>query len=261
MSYGSPDLREQILGASDTEKLERFRRMVANGLRATLEQQSFVTGQLQVALDYYPNAEPATVELHDDLPVMPTIQSGFSKLAAELEEVPLREIVRSASEAIEGIAAAVNSPEAKTTLDSLAEAMQNVEDLLEKVDARIDPLLTSVDEGLSEFRTLVRRIDASVDPLVADADGTMDDLRALLQAANDRIGPLADGVEETTTAATRALQEATSTLAAARGLVPENSALAYQLTTTMEALTGALDAVKDLASYLERHPEALLRGK
>jgi len=261
MHYASARLRERMVGLPPDEALQRLQSLVDEGLRATLQQQSFVTGMLQVALDFFPNAEPATLELEGERIRFPTVQSGFSKLAAQLEEVPLGEMFNQLMRAVQGVADAVNSPETKAAIANLDRTSGELAELARTLNDRSDPMLTSLGDGLEEVRALVSRIDESIGPLVSNADGTMGDLRTLLRSANDKIGPIADGVKETTDAATRTLEEAAATLAAARGLVPENSALAYQLSTTMEALTGALDAVKDLASYLERHPEALLHGK
>jgi len=66
----------------------------------------------------------------------------------------------------------------------------------------------------------------------------------------------------------KALVQLDQTLSSARGaldsagkLVAPSSPLATELTTTLQEVTRAARAIRVLGDYLERHPEALLRGK
>ncbi|MCC6849241.1 MAG: MCE family protein [Deltaproteobacteria bacterium] len=67
---------------------------------------------------------------------------------------------------------------------------------------------------------------------------------------------------------TKVLVQLNQTLASARGalddageLVAPSSPLATELSTTLQEVTRAARAIRVLGDYLERHPEALLRGK
>jgi paraquat-inducible protein B len=51
------------------------------------------------------------------------------------------------------------------------------------------------------------------------------------------------------------------TLDSANKLIEPNSALGVQLGTTLQEVSGAAKSLRVLADYLERHPEALIRGK
>ncbi len=57
------------------------------------------------------------------------------------------------------------------------------------------------------------------------------------------------------------LEEARATLVKAQGLLAEDAPLQGDLQTTLRDVSRAARAVRDLADYLERHPESLLRGK
>jgi paraquat-inducible protein B len=54
---------------------------------------------------------------------------------------------------------------------------------------------------------------------------------------------------------------APSALDSANRLIAPNSVLAADLANTLQEVSRAARAVRVLADYLERHPEALLRGK
>ena len=60
---------------------------------------------------------------------------------------------------------------------------------------------------------------------------------------------------------TEAFEQAERTLGAAEGVIGKDSPMKYQLTRTLEELSAAARSIRILAEYMERHPEALLRGK
>ena len=82
-----------------------------------------------------------------------------------------------------------------------------------------------------------------------------------LVKASGQIDPLVTDFREAAQAATASLQAAEGLLAGFQGLAPRDSALAHEITTTLRSVSGAMNSVKNLATYLERHPEALLMGK
>jgi len=55
-------------------------RLVDRGLRAQLQTGSFISGQLFVALQNFPNAPKATVDWSQDPPEFPTIPAGWRPL-------------------------------------------------------------------------------------------------------------------------------------------------------------------------------------
>jgi paraquat-inducible protein B len=57
------------------------------------------------------------------------------------------------------------------------------------------------------------------------------------------------------------LEQADSTLKAAQGLVAPNSPTAVELRGLLQEMSTAARSVRGLTDYLERHPEALLKGK
>lgn len=59
----------------------------------------------------------------------------------------------------------------------------------------------------------------------------------------------------------RTLKRATTLIESANGLVQPDSVLVSELDQALQEASGAARAVRVLADYLERHPEALIRGK
>jgi paraquat-inducible protein B len=159
--------------------------LVAHGLRGQLKTGSLLTGQLYVAVDFFPAAPKATIDWNQPLPELPTVpgnlqglQDSITSLVAKLNKIPFESI------------------------------------------------------GKDLHQTLT------------DADG-------LLKTLNTQVAPEA---RATLVAAQEALASANRTL-------QPDSALAQSTTDTMRELARTAASFRALADYLERHPEALLRGK
>ena len=77
--------------------------LIQKGARATLRMQSFVTGLLYVALDFYPDTPIKLLGLDPTYPELPTIPSDMDQLKstiqqamAELRKLPLEAILAEA---------------------------------------------------------------------------------------------------------------------------------------------------------------------
>src|SRR5439155_1424100 len=120
-------------------RLDRARidQLIAQGLRAQLQTDSFVTGVLFVGLDFFPGSPIALV--HGDrpdileIPTMPTAleraSQTISKLAARIENLDIEGLVRSVTEAVDGVNALVRSPEVARTITAAREALVSVRQL------------------------------------------------------------------------------------------------------------------------------------
>ena len=58
-----------------------------------------------------------------------------------------------------------------------------------------------------------------------------------------------------------ALEQAQVTLETANGLVAQDSALYLEIKRMLRELSAAARSIRGMAEYLERHPEALIKGK
>ena len=87
------------------------------------------------------------------------------------------------------------------------------------------------------------------------------DVQQLLKVIQSRVKRLATAMEKTGKTASVALVQAEKTLKTIEGLTGEDSQVIYQLAQTLEQLSLAARSIRAWADYLERHPEALIRGK
>ncbi|MBE9543871.1 MAG: MCE family protein, partial [Proteobacteria bacterium] len=141
------------IGIKQTKKEEEkiWQEMLDTGLRAQLQMQSIVTGQLSVELDFHPDTP---LKLHGfeefnlppDIKEIPTIQSGLMKFAKKIEQIPLEQIVDDLRSSLKGINEMINSPDVTKTLRYLRQTMKDARNLLRHIDEKVDPLFAQVDQ-------------------------------------------------------------------------------------------------------------------
>jgi paraquat-inducible protein B len=79
--------------------------------------------------------------------------------------------------------------------------------------------------------------------------------------ADARIGPLLDELMPAIQQLEEALAAGEAALSNASEQMKGDTELAYELTTTLDELQGAARALRVFFDYIERNPEALIRGK
>jgi len=214
------------VGKKPEQEGQTLERMVDRGLRAQLDMESFVTGILAVNLDYHEGSEKRLVGLKAGM--MP----GKMK---EYIEIPTRPSV------IEKISSALEDLPLSELVEDFRVVIARVGELLESEDTGM--LAKTLAETLEEFsKTLKagRKLMINLDGIVVPVS---DDARVALKQA--RV----------------ALKEIEKTFGATSEMLADGSDSRYELRELVKSLHQASDKVKDLADYLERNPDAILRGK
>jgi phospholipid/cholesterol/gamma-HCH transport system substrate-binding protein len=272
--YGTPDVPTAVRNA------------VERGLRAQLQTQSLVTGQLYVAFDYFPGTPARLTGLDPSVPEIPTVPSvveqaseQLKRLVARVEALPMEQLFTSTVNAVEAVRRIADSPQLHQALTSLDATVRDTRTLVVKLDAQVGPLAGSARQMLNETRAAVadlrgsliktvREIDKQIDPLVANTGQALDTTKALMldtqrlvRETTDLVGPLAASATSTAEAARLTLEKAQGTLASADGVLAEETPLGYQLGQTLVELADAARALRVLADTLERQPSSLVFGK
>ena len=283
----------QLIGPHPKTLGENLKPMIDRGLRAQLEMQSIVTGQMQVGLDFHPG-KPAKLLGHDTkYPEIPTIPTPLQELTKKIGELPLEEIIKNIGTAVEGINRVVNSPEITKTIQSISQATEEAKSLIKTVQTRIDPTVSKIDatvtdagtlmqnlnsqiqpissdvqQTLREAQKLLREIDAKASTLTSSIDGTTKDVQKLVQNIDKQVEPLGPSIQKTLASIERTseeagvtLRQAEQTLAVLEGDIGEDSEMVYELKKTVKEVGAAVKAIQNLAKALEQQPESLLFGK
>ena len=234
-----PDRIETTGGHLD----DQLPQMIKRGLRARLDLQSLVTGQLQIELDYMPDTKARLVAGKSKYAEIPTVPSTLSKFAKELEQIPIHEIGQRVSATLASIEKFMANPDLGQGVKNLNQAILDLQNLVKGVSRHVDPVLGSATTAIGHADELVLNVNKQVEPLVADVKKTA----AAATGAADAARP--------------AMKEAERALANIAALTGKGSEERRQLDRTLKALQEAARSIKVWADYLERHPEALIRGK
>ena len=170
---------------SDEARRQFLEGMVANGMRAQMRTGNLLTGQLYIALDFFPGVAKASINWGSDIPELPTVPGRMEEIQASLKSIASR---------------------------------------LEKLP--IEQIGTDLRQTLQAASGLLNRLNTQVTPQIVAA-----------------------------------LTEARQAVGSAQGLISANKPLLQDTHEAIRELGRTAKSLRSLADYLERHPEALIRGK
>ena len=236
---------------------EGIEKLIEKGLRAKLDLQSLVTGQLQINLEFLPD-EPARLSgIKHRYMEIPTVPTTFERFAKKLERLPIEEMVNNASLSLQALEKLLNNPALPEMIDRLDRTSANLEDWTANLDQRTTSLVDSVQRLADHADRLILDIDSRVQPLAGDADQVLNSIKA----AAERIGHAADQFADLADDAQPAVDQAGQAFANVADLTSANSKERNELRNVLKELSEAARSIRVLSSYLERHPEALITGK
>ena len=213
-------------------------RLVAQGLRAELNTQSFVTGQSEIDLDFDPASPAALHPGITHLPEIPTRRSPIQRVRDQLSQLPLREVADNAN----------------ATLSSLR-------GLSEKLDASLPPLIESLRATSDRSATAVNTASHAVTALEARLDTTLADVSRLVAVGSQLLTQRGGELHTVLLSSNQAFVQARDLLADLKGLTSERGADRANIDSTLRDLATAAAALRGLAHDVERNPQLLLTGR
>ncbi|MFT6558879.1 intermembrane transport protein PqiB [Sneathiella sp.] len=214
----------KIYSVLEAEKIrgEVLQLLIERGLRARLKSANFLTGQLIVDLDMFPN-KPALYRARgeeiNEIPTLPMeleeITTSLTHLVEKIERLPIDRISQSFLNTAEGLERIVNSGD-------------------------LDQAIKDYSKLAVSVRSMIDNIDKNTLPSI---EATVGDTRVALQRVDETLGT------------------ATSLFKNADALLKDGSPLKYDLSIMLRELAAASRSVRNLADFLERNPSSLLSGK
>jgi paraquat-inducible protein B len=218
------------LGGSETilNSPAEYQSAINAGLRGQLQTESFVTGVLFVALDYFPGS-PATFAQQQgtrkfryrEIPTEPSstekARMAVTEVLTKLAASDVKGLVDSARQAVSGLHQLVSSPDLKLMIQSLS----NVAGRLGDAAGNVSELATGLDSNVSKLTADVRRTSVK-------AGAMMDQAGQVLQHTDAALN---------------------------------DAPVMYELTRTLQEVSAAARSVRLLTGYLERNPRAVIFGK
>lgn len=148
------EAQEDLHVADPSEEI--YRLLIESGLRAQLQWQSVVTGQLFVELDFHPDEPAIFVGGDPDVRELPTIPPPLEMVARTLRtllervgELPLEEIIENLNRTLEGTGRLVNSEATQGAIENLNAAMVDLSAVVARLGERIDDVADSAEVTLA----------------------------------------------------------------------------------------------------------------
>jgi paraquat-inducible protein B len=157
-------------------------------MRARLQTGNLVTGALYVDLDFFPDADPASLVMDGEYPEIPTLPNP-----------------------LEGI--------------------------------------------LIGFNKIIDKLEA------ARLEDTLENLNALMASTSQLVGTLEQNAPVLAAELETTFKEAQATLASLREVATTDGEIGNELYNALAEITAAARSIRVMSEYLERHPEALIKGK
>jgi paraquat-inducible protein B len=149
-------------------------RLVSRGLRGQLRTGNLLTGQLYVALDFFPNAKPVKIDVTQEVVELPTVpnsldelQTQLSSIARKLDKVPFEEIGKNLRDTLKSAEVLMKKldaqvvPELKDTLAAARKTFSEADQLLQKDS----PVQSDLREALRQVTETMESLNALSDYL------------------------------------------------------------------------------------------------
>jgi len=221
----------------DLGDLSVLRQQIANGLRAQLQMESLVTGQLYIELSYRKDAKPPKLEPRGTLlPEIPTNPSLMAALGTDAGSI-VGDVVKVLFKVNEMLAAI----DMRTINAAVVGSAQSVQHLvntpgLQKTLTDLPVLTAQLTRTMARVDTLAATAGAAIDPMAVDLKSATKEMNATLQALH-------------------------KTIDESRGLLSTDAGLGYGLESVLVNLKDASNSLRQLLNALEQNPDMLLRGK
>jgi paraquat-inducible protein B len=211
---------------------ELARRLIAFGLRGRMLSQSLLTGQKYIDFDFLPE-EPARVAgLGRRYPELPTAATSMEKLGRKgeqffdkLGDLPLDQMLEDVRQALRSLRALLESEDLKGAVAGAR-----------RVTSALEPTVQDTRQAVGKARELIDTLSGEVKETSAGARDALRDLRKTLDRAEQAMARLEQAAEGTDEARVAAMQ-------------------------TLDEMSRALKALRNLVDYIQTHPEAVVLGK
>jgi phospholipid/cholesterol/gamma-HCH transport system substrate-binding protein len=211
---------------------EFARGLIGRGIRARLQSASLLTGQKYIDLDFRPEEPARFAGLQPRYPELPTTPTAMEKLGDRAEAI----------------------------VEKLAELpLEQMLDDLRKMTVAARALLES-----SDLRSAVagaNRDTRKMESTLVQVEATFRTAAETLVALRGETGPTAEEARQTLRAFHKTADQAQASLTDVKETLSGADDTRLTATHALEELIHTLQALRNLAEYLQTHPEALVVGK
>jgi paraquat-inducible protein B len=206
--------------------------LVAQGLAAQLARQSFVTGLLNVDLDFRPGVQVSRFGGETGVTEVPTIHSDYDALK-KLEDVDIEGAIRSVQRTFGNLDAILTTPELKQAIKELPGAITSIRHAAQTIDREVTQLSRTGREDIASSTAALRQTLASIQTLATDLDRE--------------------------TAST--LGRANTTIDATNTVLDPNGRTMIQVQRAIDDIAATAARLRNFVDRVDRDPSILVRGR
>lgn len=228
-------LQLQAASGGDVPDIEE---LVKRGLRARLAYESVVTGQVQIDLDFVPDAPPPPPPSQTDDVEIPAVKSELEGFVEQIGQLPLKATLDDLRVTLQTMNAALKATQevVNTGGKEWALTAQSARATMENGTLALNSAQRNVETTLSSIRTLTETTNATVQQ-------AQPEIREALQATRQAAESAQAGMDR--------LAEMTAPGAPQR----------EDLETALRDLSQAARSLRQLSELLEQQPNAIIFGK
>jgi paraquat-inducible protein B len=214
--------------------------LVERGLSARLVMQSFVTGQLQVELDFRAEVRSSRMGGSKEVPEIPTVPSPFQALAEQLETLDIAAALTSVQRALGSLDALLANPAVKKTIDDLPALIADARRTMRTIEREVAGFSAAGQRALGEAVPALQKTLVSVQSLSEHLE----------RESADTLG-----------AARSVFQNANTAVDGANTLLDPRGQTVIQLQSAVEDLAATTARLRRFSERVDRDPAVLLRGR
>jgi len=174
-------INEDVLGISEAQSRALIDRLMEHGMRWQLRTGNLLTGQLYIAVDFFPDAPRASIDWSRTPAVVPTLPSGLGEIqdavahiVRKLDRIPIEQLSQELSQALVSLDATLKSsrtligqldsqvaPQATRTLQEAEQALKSANAVLQEDS----PLQKDLQEALKQVAQSARALALLADYL------------------------------------------------------------------------------------------------
>lgn len=216
-------------------------RLVQLGLRAQLASLSFVTGQLYIELDFYPDrsgeasGRAAHTTAYTEIPTLP---SETAQVIDFVKQLPLRELVH-----------------------SLRNTLERIDRMTATVESEVGPASDALTESLQTLREAIPQISSDFHAMRTSLDQVADDTSATLATVDDTVAASREEIAVLSAELQRTAESLRATTGHLDTLLAADAPARRDIETLIRDLARSARSLRRFSETVEEQPNSLIFGR
>lgn len=221
--------------------------MVKSGLHAQLALENLVSGRQMVEFEIDANIPINLTGIDKEYLEIPTVESDLNKLQNLFESIPLQELTENLVVTVTEINKLFADKNSRSVFENINSTVSGARNLIDTLNNKVVPLAESSQERLDDVKVLLQNTNEQLTKTLTEL--------TRLSANLDR------QMTQVSVTANKAFANTDKAFGNINNMVDKESVARYKLEQSLDELSRAAKSFRVFTEYLERHPEAIIKGK